>query len=149
VNAKCPASFGATSQSMSHLSRCEATSDNPSAGPQAISRRDNLDDHPSRIRDIARRRGAAFWRSTRREKPEAEGSMAFEEVVFLIGHGHVLDILEHRINSDMVVNGSSSSSVTITCPRAIRRRRQAGCFEDDHSKSQGHEAVLGERAGRS
>ena len=46
---------------MSHFSRYWATSDNPLTAPQAISRRDNLDDHPSRIRDIDRRRAACVF----------------------------------------------------------------------------------------
>jgi hypothetical protein len=35
------------------------------------------------------------WDNAKNEKLKADRGIGFEEIVFLIGHGHVLDILEH------------------------------------------------------
>jgi hypothetical protein len=55
------------------------------------------------------------WDDAKNEKLKADRGIGFEEIVFLIGQGHVLTSLNTRINNDTAVNGSSSFSVTITC----------------------------------
>jgi hypothetical protein len=70
-------------------------------------------------------------------------------IVFLIGQGHVLDILEHpnqqRYGGQRIFVVQRDDYVYLV-PFVEDDRLIA---EDDHSQSQGHEAVLGEGARRS
>ena len=82
------------------------------------------------------------WDDAKNAKLRAERGIGFEDVVFHIERGDLLDILEHP-NPDRYAASASLSSVarTYVYLGAVRRRRAHGLPEDDHPEPEGHEAV--------
>ena len=84
------------------------------------------------------------WDDAKNGKLRAERGIGFEEIVFHIERGGLLDILEHP-NPDRYA-GQRIFVVRreeYVLPRAVRRRRTHGLPEDDHPEPEGHEAVPG------
>ncbi len=90
------------------------------------------------------------WDDAKNEKLKADRGIGFEEIVFLIGQGHVLDILEHpnqqRYGGQRIFVVQRDDYVYLV---PFVEDDKSDRVEDDHSESQSHEALLEERAGRS
>jgi hypothetical protein len=81
------------------------------------------------------------WDDAKNAKLRADRGIGFLGIVFHIERGDLLDILGHpnpeRYGGQRIFVVQREDYV----PGAIRRRRAHGRPEDDHSKSEGHEAV--------
>jgi len=90
------------------------------------------------------------WNDAKHEKLKADRGIGFEEIVFLIGQGHVLDILEHpnqqRYGGQRIFVVQRDDYVYLV---PFVEDDKLICLEDDHSEPKSHEAVLGEGMRRS
>ena len=79
------------------------------------------------------------WDDAKNAKLRAERGIGFEEIVFHIERGDLLDMLEHP-NPERY---GGQRIFVVRRPRAIRRGRASGLPEGDHPEPEGDEAVLG------
>ena len=81
------------------------------------------------------------WHDAKNAKQEGRG-IGFEDVVFHIERGDLLDILEHpnpsRYPSQRIFVVRRRG---LCVPGAVRRERAHGLPEDDHPEPKGHEGV--------
>ena len=82
------------------------------------------------------------WDDAKNAKLRAERGIGFEDIVFHIERGDLLDILEHpnpdRYAGQRIFVVRREDYVYLG---AVRRRRAHGLPEDDHPESEGHEAI--------
>jgi hypothetical protein len=80
------------------------------------------------------------WDDAKNAKLRAERGIGFEDVVFHIERGDLLDILEHP-NPSRYAGHLRSPARGLRVPGPVRRRRAHGLPEDDHPEPKGDEAV--------
>ena len=82
------------------------------------------------------------WDDAKNAKLKAERGIGFEDVVFHIERGDLLDMLEHpnpdRYAGQRILRRPARG---LRVPGAVRRGRALGVPEDDHPEPEGHEAV--------
>ena len=82
------------------------------------------------------------WDDAKNAKVKADRGIGFEDVVFHIERGDLLDILEHR-NPERYAGQRifvvQRDDYVYLGP--VRRGRAHGLPEDDHSESEGHKGV--------
>ena len=82
------------------------------------------------------------WDDAKNAKLRAERGIGFEDVVFHIERGDLLDILEHPNPQPLRRPAHLRSSARgLRVPGTVRRGRAFGVLEDDHPEPEGHEAV--------
>ena len=81
------------------------------------------------------------WDDAKNAKLRTERGIGFEDIVFNIELGDLLDILEHP--NPELYGGQRIFVVRREdyVYRAVRRGRAYGFPEDDHPKSEGHEGI--------
>ena len=82
------------------------------------------------------------WDDAKNAKLRAERGIGFEDVVFHIERGDLLDILEHP-NPEPLRRPAHLRRPArgLRVPGAVRRGRAHGLPEDDHPEPEGDEAV--------
>jgi uncharacterized DUF497 family protein len=82
------------------------------------------------------------WDDAKNAKLRTDRGIGFEEIVFHIERGDLLDILEHpnpdRYAGQRIFVVQREDDVVLG---AVRRGRALGVPEDDHPEPEGHEAV--------
>jgi uncharacterized DUF497 family protein len=84
------------------------------------------------------------WDDAKNAKLRTERGIGFEDIVFHIERGDLLDILEHP-NPDGYAGQRNLGRLTrgLRVLGAVRRGRAHGLPEDDHPESEGDEAAPG------
>jgi hypothetical protein len=82
------------------------------------------------------------WDDAKNAKFKADRGIGFEDIVFHIERGDLLDILEHP-NPDRYrrLAHLRRPARGLRIPAAVRRGRAQGVPEDDHPEPEGYEAV--------
>ena len=87
------------------------------------------------------------WDEEKNAKLRKERGIGFEDIVFHIERGDLLDILEHP-NADRYAGQRHLHRPTrgLRVPGAVRGGRAHGIPEDDHPESKGDKQYLGEES---
>ena len=82
------------------------------------------------------------WDDAKNAKLKADRGIGFEDVVFHIERGDLLDILEHPNPDRCRPAHLRRPARGLRVLGAVRRGRALGVPEDDYPEPEGHEAVL-------
>jgi hypothetical protein len=89
------------------------------------------------------------WDDAKNAKLRAQRGIGFEDIIFHIERGDLLDILEHpspdRYAGHRIFVVPARG---LRVPRAVCQRRTDGLPDDDHPQPEGDETVLGRGVGR-